>query len=141
VLFIENTGCDVRPLGDVRRLWTRLRNWLRAAGGVRAAPTRALHSPLLIPLPTPRLAGFINTRAVLRIIGRWLSRDAGRPLIVITFLPTPLALSLIHRLDPSLVVYYCIDRLAHELAGARKLRHSEAQLFAEADLVLISAEG
>jgi len=78
-----------------------------------------------------RLAGFINTRAVLRIIGRWLSRDAGRPLIVITFLPTPLALSLIHRLDPSLVVYYCIDRLAQSSSGARKLTPLGAQLFAE----------
>jgi len=142
VLFIENTGLRRPALRDVPRLWTRLRNWLRAAGGVRPLGNGIdLHSPLLIPLPYSRLAGFINTRAVLRIIQRWLSRDPGRPLIVITFLPTPLALSLIHRLDPSLVVYYCIDRLAQSSPGARKLRYSEAKLFAKADLVLITAEG
>jgi glycosyltransferase involved in cell wall biosynthesis len=69
-----------------------------------------------------------------------LSREGDRPLVIITFLPTPLVRSLVHGLKPHCTVYYCIDRLAESSPGARRLRESEPRLIAEADLVLITAE-
>jgi len=87
------------------------------------------------------VAGVINTHVLLRSIRRWLGHRSARPLILITFLPTPLARAVIRRLDPSLIVYYCIDRLAESSPAARKVRHSESRMFAEADLVLVTGHG
>jgi glycosyltransferase involved in cell wall biosynthesis len=141
VLFIENSGVRRPAMRDTSRLRTRFVNWCRAGGGVRSLGNGVdLHSPLLIPLPYSRFAGFINARVLLPIIRRWLSRDAGRPLVIITFLPTALAVSMIRGLDRSAVVYYCIDRIAESSPGASRLRESEPQLIAEADLVFLTAE-
>jgi glycosyltransferase involved in cell wall biosynthesis len=141
VLFIENSGVRRPGMRDASRLRARFVNWCRAGGGVRALGNGVdLHSPLLIPLPYSRLACFVNSRVLLRVVRRWLSRDAGRPLVIITFLPTALAVSLIRGLDRSAVVYYCIDRLAESSPEASRLRDSEPQLIAETDLVFLTAE-
>jgi len=141
VLFIENTGVRRAALRDAGRLWSRFRNWRRASRGVTpVAHNIDVHSPLLIPLPYSRLAGYANIRLLLRVIRRWLAADAARPLVFITFLPTPLALSLIRSLDPDFVVYYCIDRLSESSPGARKLHDFEPTLIVQADLVLLTAE-
>jgi glycosyltransferase involved in cell wall biosynthesis len=141
VLFIENTGVRRPVWRDASRLWERFNNWRRARGGVRALANGVdVHSPLLIPLPYSRVAGFVNARALLGLARRWLSDDGDRPLVIITFLPTPLARALIHGLKPRATVYYCIDRLAESSPAARRLRESEPRLIAEADLILITAE-
>jgi glycosyltransferase involved in cell wall biosynthesis len=140
VLYIENTG--VRAVGwrDTPRLLSRLANWWRARGGTKhTADGVDVLSPLLLPLPFTKSAGAINARLLLRSIRRGLRDNRGGPLIVITFLPTPLALAVIEALDPALVVYYCIDRLVESSPGARKLVHSESRLMAEADLVLVTS--
>lgn len=141
VLYIENTG--VRAVGwrDTPRLLSRLANWWRARGGTKHTANGVdVLSPLLLPLPFTKSAGAINARLLLRSIHRWLRDSSSGPLIVITFLPTPLALAVIEALDPALVVYYCIDRLVESSPGARKLVHSESRLMAEADLVLVTSD-
>lgn len=139
VLFVENTGVRRATLRDAPRLWSRFLHWWQARGGVqRVTPGIDVLSPLLLPFPYPRAAVFLNTRILLRALRRWLGDDGG-PLIVITFLPTPLAREVIDALDPALVVYYCIDRLAESSPSARRVVHSERKLFAEADLVLVTA--
>lgn len=141
VLFIENTGVRRPAWRDASRLWERFNNWRRAPVGVRSLGNGIdVHSPLLIPLPYSRAAGFVNSRALVGVARRWLSRDRDRPLVIITFLPTPLARALIHALKPQSTVYYCIDRLAESSPAARRLSESEPKLIAEADLVLITAE-
>ncbi len=142
VLFVENTGVRRPALKDVPRLRARLRNWRRAGGGGHTADRGVdVHSPLLLPFPYARSAVAISARLLLRTARKWLRRDAGRPLIVITFLPTPLARAVIRGLKPDLAVYYCADRLTETSAEARKLHHSEPQLLAEADLVLTTSHG
>jgi glycosyltransferase involved in cell wall biosynthesis len=141
VLFIENTGVRRVGLRDASRLWSRVGNWRRARHGVTSVANRIdVHSPLLIPLPYSRLAGFANIRLLLRVIRHWRGRETARPLVFITFLPTPLALSLIRSLDPDFVVYYCIDRLGESSPGARKLHDFEPTLIVQSDLVLLTAE-
>jgi glycosyltransferase involved in cell wall biosynthesis len=139
VLFIENTGVRRATLRDAPRLWSRFLHWWQARGGVqRVADKIEVLSPLVLPLPYSPAAVSINTRVLRRSLRRWLKNGNG-PLIVITFLPTPLARELIAELNPALVVYYCIDRLPESSNGARRLVHSERKLFAEADLVLVTS--
>lgn len=141
VLFIENTGVRRPLLRDASRLAARLRNWWRASGGAKpVVPGLDVLSPLLLPLPYSRLAGRLNAAALLRNVRRWIGRRDGAPLIVFTFLPTPLVHALIRALRPTLVVYYCIDRLSESSPGARKLRGPEEKLMAEADLVLTTSD-
>jgi len=142
VLFIENSGVRSAQWRDLPRLWSRLTNWWRARGGLRAEAVRGIdiYSPLLLTFPYSRTATAINRGILRRVIRRWLERTgAGGPLIVITFLPTPLALEIIHALQPSLAVYYCIDDLAESSPAARRVATSQAKLFAEADLVLVTS--
>ena len=140
VLFVENTGIRRPSLKDVSRLRTRFLNWLRAKRGIKTAAAGIdVFSPLLLPLPYSRIAGFINARMFVRSVRRWLADKGSGPLIVITFLPTPLARRVIRLLDPTLVVYYCADRFAESSPGARRLHDAEHALFAEADVVLTTS--
>jgi glycosyltransferase involved in cell wall biosynthesis len=139
VLFIENTGVRRAALRDATRLWSRFQNWWRARGGVqRVAGGIDVFSPLLLPFPYSRAAISLNTRVLVRAVRAWRA-DGGGPLILITFLPTPLARAVIGELDPALVVYYCIDRLAESSPGARRVVHSERRLLSEVDLVLVTS--
>jgi glycosyltransferase involved in cell wall biosynthesis len=139
VLFVENTGVRRAALRDAGRLWARLRHWLQARGGARrAAEGVDVLPPLLLPLPYSPTATSANARLLVRAVRAWLGGGGG-PLIVITFLPTPLARAVIAALRPALVVYYCLDRLAESSPGARRVAHSERLLLAEADLVLVTS--
>lgn len=140
VLFVENTGVRRPALKDLSRLRARVHNWWRSRGkGRRRDGGVDVYSPLLLPLPYSRAASSLNARAMLRAIRRW--RGAGRALIVITFLPTPLARRVIAGLSPSLVVYYAIDYLSESSPAAKPLRPHEESLFREADLVFTTSDG
>ncbi|HEX5704040.1 MAG TPA: glycosyltransferase [Pyrinomonadaceae bacterium] len=139
VLFVENTGVRRAVLRDAARLWARLRHWLQARGGAwHTAEGVDVLSPLLLPFPYSPSATSTNVRLLVRAIRAWLG-DGGGPLIVITFLPTPLTRAVIAALRPALVVYYCLDRLEESSPGARRVAQSERLLFAEADLVLVTS--
>lgn len=141
VLFIENTGVRRPLLRDAARIVARIKNWWRAAGGAKPVVDRLdVLPPLLLPFPYSSLAGRLNAAALLRKVRRWIGERNGHPLIVYTFLPTPLVHAVIRDLDPSLVVYYCIDRLSESSPQARALRGPEEKLIAEADLVLTTSE-
>lgn len=139
VLFVDNTGVRSAALRDAPRLWARLRNWWRARGGPSRAESGVdVLSPLLLPFPYSRVSVAANARLLVRAVRAWLG-GSDAELIVITFLPTPLARAVIGALRPALVVYYCIDRLAESSPGARRVAPSERRLFAEADLVLVTS--
>jgi glycosyltransferase involved in cell wall biosynthesis len=141
VLFIENTGVRRPRFHDASRLVARLKAWWRSAGEAKPVLDGLdVLSPLLLPFPYSRVAGHFNSAVLLRRILRWIRRRDGGSLIVFTFLPTPLVHAIIHDLDPTLVVYYCIDRLSESSPGARKLRGPEEKLIAGADLVLTTSE-
>jgi glycosyltransferase involved in cell wall biosynthesis len=140
VLFIENTGVRNVTLADAPRLWSRFLHWWHARGSAKqVANDIKVLSPLVLPFPYSPAAVSINTRVLLRALRSW-ARQGDGPLIVVTFLPTPLARELIAELSPALVIYYCLDRLAESSPAARKVVHSERKLFAEADLVLATSQ-
>jgi glycosyltransferase involved in cell wall biosynthesis len=142
VLYVENTGVRRPSLRDAARLRQRFKNWSRAAGGVKPAIEHLdVLSPLLLPFPYARPAVAINGRLLMHSVRRWIALTDAKPLIVITFLPTPLARAVIRSLEPDLAVYYCADRLVETSAQAAKLRRSEPLLLAEAGLVLTTSHG
>ena len=141
VLFIENTGVRAAQLRDFPRLRQRVRNWLRGIKGFRQERERLfIYSPLVLPFPYSRIARWCNRFLLFRALQRWMHTMAFRPAIVWTFLPTPLACDLIGALDPELLIYYCIDNLASSSRGARRISHSETQLFQRADLTFVTSE-
>lgn len=140
MLFVENSGVRSVRWSDASRVWSRLQNWWRSRGDGRTPSGVDVLSPLLVPLPYSRAATAINRRLLLTSIRNWLDRvGGGGPLIVITFLPTPLALAIIDALQPSLSVYYCIDNLSESSPEARKVGAFETRLFHDADLVMVTS--
>jgi glycosyltransferase involved in cell wall biosynthesis len=142
VLYVENTGVRRPSIRDAKRLRDRFNNWWRSPGGVKPAIDHLdVLSPLLLPFPYARPAVAINQRLLVRAIRQWTRSADAKPLIVITFLPTPLARAVIRSLKPDLTVYYCADRLVETSAQAAKLAQSEPLLLAEAGLVLTTSHG
>jgi uncharacterized SAM-binding protein YcdF (DUF218 family)/glycosyltransferase involved in cell wall biosynthesis len=141
VLFLENTGVRAPKVRDLPRLRQRIRNWWRGTKGFREEqPNLYVYSPLVLPFPYSRIAQLINRWLLLRPLRRWMRAiQFERPLIW-TFLPTPLALDLIHDIDPPLTIYYCVDDLSSSSPGARRIIPSEQRLLREADLVFVTSE-
>ncbi len=141
VLFIENTGVRAPGFRDLPRLQQRIRNWVRGTKGFRQErPNLFVYSPLLLPFPYARIARWINRGLLMQALSRWMRAMGFRPTIVWTFLPTPLACDVIRELDPALTVYYCIDDLSSSSPAARRILHSETELFRRADLTFVTSE-
>lgn len=141
VLFIENTGVRAPTLRDLPRLKLRLKNWLKGIKGFRKVHENLfVYSPLILPFPYNRAAGWLNRRLLLQALRRWMDVVGFRRPIFWTFLPTPLAYEMIRTLQPELTVYYCIDDLASSSPQARRISRSEEQVFQVADLVFVTSE-
>ncbi|MFA5908661.1 MAG: ElyC/SanA/YdcF family protein [Vicinamibacterales bacterium] len=141
VLFIENTGVRQVRVSDIGRIRARLKNWRRGTKGFREErPNLFVHSPLVLPLPYSRLAGWINRQVMMRSLTRWMRATGFSRPIVWTFLPTPLAREVIARIDPVATIYHCVDEFASSSADARRIVTSEEQLFRDAELVFVTSE-
>ncbi|HWJ42995.1 MAG TPA: glycosyltransferase [Solirubrobacterales bacterium] len=138
VLFVESLGLRKPQLAgrDLSRLWRRLKRGLR---GARPAP-EGLHvlAPLVLPL---------HGRASVRKLNRWLLRRqvkrSARKLGMkepILWAYVPQAEDVIDVLEPSLVVYHCVDDVAAQKGvDAASFRGAEERFARRADLVLASA--
>ena len=141
VLFLENTGVRAPKVRDLPRVRQRIRNWWRGTKGFREErPNLFVYSPLVLPFPYSRVARSVNRWLLLRSLRRWMRATGFYRPIAWTFLPTPLALDLLHELDPVLTIYYCIDDLSSSSPAARRIVPSEQRLFREADLVFVTSE-
>lgn len=141
VLFIENTGVRAPRLGDFGRIRERIRNWLKSTRGFSEIQTGlTVFSPLFVPFPYSRFAGWINRFLLSTSVSKWMRVVRFHDPVALTFLPTPLVQALIRDVDPVLVVYYCVDDMAGSSPAVRKLRPWEDLLFSQADLVLVTSE-
>ncbi len=137
VLFVESLGLRRPQLAgrDLARVWRRLRRGL--------APPRAvdgLHvlSPLVLPLHSSRVARALNARLLPALVARAARRLGLRQPILWAYVPQ--AEVLIEALDPSLVVYHCVDDIAaQERIDTASFRSAETRFAGRADLVLASA--
>jgi glycosyltransferase involved in cell wall biosynthesis len=137
VLFVESLGLRRPQLAgrDLARIWRRLR---RGLGPPR--PVDGLHvlSPLVLPLHHSRIARALNRR-LLPVLVRRAARRLGlqRPIL---WAYVPQAEVLIDALEPSLVVYHCVDDIAaQDRIDAASFRAAETRFATRADLVLASA--
>jgi uncharacterized SAM-binding protein YcdF (DUF218 family)/glycosyltransferase involved in cell wall biosynthesis len=132
VLFLENTGVRAPKVRDFPRFRHRIRNWWRGTKGFREEQSNLyVYSPLVLPFPYSRVARRINRWLLLRPLRRWM-RAIG--------FDRPLALDLIHEIEPPLTIYYCVDDFSSSSTGAKRIVPSEQRLFQEADLVFVTSE-
>lgn len=137
VLFVESLGLRRPQLAgrDLRRIWRRL---LRGLRGARTTDGPHVLSPLVLPFH-----GSAAVRAANRRLLRRQVRSAARRLGMsgpVLWAYVPQAEALVDVLDPSLVVYHCVDDVAaQEGVDAASFRAAEERFASRADLVLASA--
>jgi glycosyltransferase involved in cell wall biosynthesis len=137
VLFVESLGLRRPQLAgrDLARIWRRLR---RGLGPPREVDGLYVLSPLVLPLHGSRVARALNARLLPALVRRAARRLGMRRPILWGYVPQ--AELLVEALDPSLVVYHCVDDIAaQERIDTASFRASEARYAALADLVLASA--
>jgi glycosyltransferase involved in cell wall biosynthesis len=137
VLFVESLGLRKPQLAgrDVSRIWRRLR---RGFAPPRAIDELHVISPLVLPLHGSRVARALNARLLPALVRRATRRLGMRRPILWAYVPQ--AEVLLDALDPSLVVYHCVDDIAaHERIDTASFRAAETRFAARADLVLASA--
>ena len=136
VLFIENTGVRSPRTGDFGRISGRIRNWIKSTRGFfDIKENLTVFSPILIPLPYSRLAIAINHFVLSRSIEKWMKVEQYKPPVVVSFLPTPLAQSLIESISPLLAIYYCANDMSGGSSGAIRLKPYEDAFFCNVDAV------
>jgi hypothetical protein len=137
VLFIESLGLRKPQIAgrDVQRILRRLR---RGVQPPRTSP-EGVHvlSPLVLPLHSRAAVRAINARLLPALVTRAARRlDFDRPVL---WAYVPQAEALLEALDPSLVVYHCVDDIAAQPGvDAASFRAAEERFAARADLVLPS---
>ena len=138
VLFIESLGLRRPKLGsgrDLRRIWRRL------VRGVKRPPTFdgvTVLSPLVIPL---------HSHAIVRRLNAWLLRARIRQVMrslglrdVVLWGYVPQAEVLLGVVNPTLVVYHCVDDIsAQEGIDSSSFLAAEERFARRADLVIASA--
>jgi glycosyltransferase involved in cell wall biosynthesis len=137
VLFVESLGLRRPQLAarDLSRIRRRLRRGLappREADGLRVL------SPLVLPFHASALVREANRRLLPRLVGRAVRRLGMHEPILWAYVPQ--AEVLVEELEPSLVVYHCVDDIASQAGiDAASFRAAEARFAKRADLVLASA--
>ena len=141
VIFIENTGVRSPALRDIPRLKDRLKNYFKGVKGIRKNNERLyIFSPLVLPFPYSRIARKINNFLIIPVLKKWMKViDFNNP-IILTFLPTGIALDIIKKIDNKLVVYYCIDSFSSSSSAAKKIKVTEKKLLKKADLVFVTSK-
>jgi glycosyltransferase involved in cell wall biosynthesis/uncharacterized SAM-binding protein YcdF (DUF218 family) len=145
VLYVDNTG--VRPPSfskDRTRISRKIKEIFSSTYGFRVVHDNiTILSPLLVPHPYNKLALAVNVLALGQRIQNWLSNigSTHAPVIVVTFLPTPLVYRLCLKIAPNLLVYYCANDMAGNDISKAPLIPWEQAFFRESDQVFtISAE-
>jgi glycosyltransferase involved in cell wall biosynthesis len=137
VLFLESLGLRQPRLAgrDLRRMARRVQ---RAAAGPRAVAGLHVQSPLVIPIHGRPRVRALNARLLRAQVGR-AARSLGLEQPVL-WSYVPQADWLVETLQPSAIVYHCVDDIAAQKGvAAAAFRGFEAHFAARADLVLASA--
>ena len=139
VLFVESLGLR-RPAftgRDLRRIAKRLRGGLRP---LRESDGVHIVSPLVIPFHQNRVVAALNGVLMRRFVRRAV-RQVGAGTRPILWAYAPQAYQVIETLDPSAIIYHCVDDLAtYDRVDATQYRAAEERLASRADLVIASSQ-
>jgi glycosyltransferase involved in cell wall biosynthesis len=137
VLFVESLGLRRPQLAgrDIKRIARRLR---RGLASPRQVDGLHVLSPLVLPFHRYRIVRELNRRLLPALVRRATRRlGLERPIL---WAYVPQAEVLLKALDPSLVVYHCVDDIAaQERIDTESFHAAESRFAARADLVLASA--
>jgi glycosyltransferase involved in cell wall biosynthesis len=137
VLFVESLGLR-RPQFARRDLRRIVRRLARGLGPPRAVDGLHVLSPLVLPLHDRAWARALNARLLRGQVSRAARRLGLRRPLLWSYVPQ--AAALVGALDPSQVVYHCVDDIAEQKGvEAAPFRSAETHFAAAADLVLASA--
>lgn len=137
VLFIESLGLR-RPTVAGRDVSRMARRLVRGLQPPRERDGVHVLSPLVIPLHGNPTIRRLNARILPALVGRAARRLGMRRPILWGYVPQ--AEVLLDVLDPSLVVYHCVDDIAtQEGIDTASFQAAEARYAGRADLVLASA--
>jgi len=142
VTFVETPGIRSATGRDWPRLVRRLRKRLRGGlwGFYPLAENLWLHPPVLLPFPGRPWADALNRRLLLASLRRTPAPGPDAPLLLWTYLPTPLVVRLVQDLRPARLVYYCIDDVARNPKGAAPgIPAAEDRLLRQADQVFVTS--
>jgi glycosyltransferase involved in cell wall biosynthesis len=137
VLFVESLGLRRPQLAgrDLKRIARRLR---RGLAPPRAVDGLQVLSPLVLPLHRSRIVRAMNARLLPALVRRATRKLGFSHPILWAYVPQ--AEVLLDTLNPSLVVYHCVDDIAaQERIDTASFRAAEERFAARADLVLASA--
>ena len=140
VLWVSSIGMR-RPRTTVRDGRRIVRKLARALGGPRHVEAGLwVLAPLAVPLPHSPWATAVNRRLLRATIRRAARRIGMGPFQVWTFLPN--TVDYVTDLDPTLLVYYCVDDWAHASGyDGPQLAALERRLCARADVVFATSAG
>lgn len=136
VLFIENTGVRPPTIKDLPRLKRRISSWLHSAKGFRSIGENLfIYSPLILPFPYSRIAGWFNRKLLIDSVMRWMKIMKFYDPIIWTFLPTRVSLDMINAIDHRLLIYYCIADFYELTHNPKKVKKVEDELIRRCDMV------
>ena len=137
VLFIESLGLR-KPTASARDLRRMARRMTRGARPLREQDGVYVLSPLVIPYHGRRSARKLNEFLLRRAVRRATRRIGIEHPILWGYVPQ--ALALVESLQPSAIVYHCVDYIAaHELIDADAFAQAEERFAGRADLVIASS--
>jgi glycosyltransferase involved in cell wall biosynthesis len=137
VLFVESLGLRRPQLAgrDLKRIAKRLRDGLR---GPREADGLYVLSPLVLPFHGNFVVRKLNAWLLAKLVRRAARRLGLRRPILWAYVPQ--AEALLDVLDPSLVVYHCVDDIAAQPGiDASGFLAAKTRFAGRAELVLASA--
>jgi glycosyltransferase involved in cell wall biosynthesis len=137
VLFVESLGLRQPQLAgrDLRRIARRAR---RGVAPPRSIDGLHVLAPLVVPLHRWSAVRALNRRLLPALVRRAVRKLGFRHPILWAYVPQ--AEVLVDALDPSLVVYHCVDDIAAQPGiDAESFRASEEGFAARANVVLASA--
>ncbi|MDT5293797.1 MAG: hypothetical protein QOJ76_677 [Acidobacteriota bacterium] len=140
VLYVENMGIRSPGIRDARRVAQRFSHWAGSLldGGVRQVlPNLYVCSPLILPPFGSRIRQQLNRRVLLPLLRRAVKNLRFDPAVILTFLPTDTAASLVRmlRTPRGAVVYYCIADFAELSPHADDILKSERSIIEMSDLI------
>jgi len=137
VLFIESLGLR-KPTASARDLRRMARRMTRGARPLREQDGVYVLSPLVIPYHGRRSARKLNEFLLRRAVRRATRRIGIEHPILWGYVPQ--ALALVESLQPSAIVYHCVDDIAaHERIDADAFAQAEERFAGRADLVIASS--
>lgn len=143
VLFIENTG--VRSLSfkkDFNRILSRIKFWFGSTKGfTKKNDNITIYTPLFFPFFIySKISLMVNSLIITNLVMYWLKFNNFKSPVVISFLSTPLAQSLIKNINPKYNIFYCIDNMSESSVAAYKLKQWENKFFKNSDLIMCTSK-